>query len=337
METGRSLEEELFLDVNEIDLDKYRNHKHEIRNPLFFREELVKHFSSDPNEKGAPLPWSSMSSMKFRIGEVSVWSGQNFHGKSALLTQCLTSWMRDGYSDKKEKILLISPEFSPAANLARIVQQVIAKSPGEIIEADVTAVLLWLEKRFLIYDAVGSVEIEDLIAVMYWSQAERGITQVVIDNLTVLKLPSSDINQAQAELQTEFVQCARQSGLHIHVVAHTRKPNPGEAVSRYNIRGASQLSDLADNVLVVERNESKEKKLGDINLSEEDRQEVRRQSDTRLHVVKQRHGSAWIGVGKLYFDPMSMRWSEKMNAVGRPFNEVVDMASLGGGLRTGTV
>jgi hypothetical protein len=88
---------------------------------------------------------------------------------------------------------------------------------------------------------------------------------------------------------------------------------------------------------MVERNESKEKKLADIKLDEEDRKEVRMQADTRLHCLKQRHGSAWVGVGKLYFSPISMRWYETMKYVDRPFNEVVELAELGGLTTKGTL
>jgi hypothetical protein len=232
---------------------------------------------------------------------------------------------------------LISPEFSPELNLARIVQQVIGKSPGEIEESDVNAVLAFLEKNFKVYDAIGAVDIDDLMAVMYFAAEEHGITMAAIDNLTVMKLPSNDVNQGQSELMTSLVQTARQTGVHIHVVCHTRKPMPGEQISRYSIRGASQLSDLADNIIMVERNESKEKKLADIKLDEEDRKEVRLQADTRLHCLKQRHGSAWVGVGKLYYSPISMRWYETMKYVDRPFTEVVGLAELGGLTTKGTV
>ena len=321
----------LLVDVDDIDLSVYRQHRHEIRNPLSFREGLVEHFESDPNERGAYMPFPSSHRMKFRQGEVSMWGGANFAGKSAMLTMCLLYWLRgDRWSDREEKILLISPEFSPTINIARMIQQACAKLPGQIAEPDVNAVLVWLEKRFLIYDAVGSVDIGDLMSVMKYCQAEHGTTQVAIDNLTVMKLPSQDVNQSQGELMTDLVQTARQTGLHIHLVVHTRKPSPGELVSRYNIRGSSMLSDLADNILMIERNESKERKLQDISLPDEDREEITAQADTRLHVLKQRHGSAWIGVVRLYFSPYSMRWSEKRRPADLPFAEIKELSEIGG-------
>jgi len=327
MEIGNTL----MVDVKDIDLSVYSNHRHEIRNPISFREDLTQHFESDPNNRGAFMPFPSSHQMRFRAGEVSMWGGQNFAGKSALLTMCLLYWLRgDKWSDREEKILLISPEFSPTINIARMIQQTCAKLPGQIEEIDVCAVLAWLERRFLIYDAVGSVDIGDLMNVMKYCQAEHGTTQVAIDNLTVMKLPSQDVNQSQGELMTDLVQTARQTGLHIHLVVHTRKPSPGEPVSRYNIRGSSMLSDLADNILMVERNESKERKLQDISLSEEDREEITIQADTRLHVLKQRHGSAWIGVVRLYFSHYSMRWSEKRRPADLAFSEIKSISEIGG-------
>ncbi len=321
----------LFIDIDDIDLDAYRELKHEIRNPLSFREDLVAHFESDPNERGAFMPFPSSHQMKFRPGEVTCWSGQSFAGKSAILTQCLLYWLRgSGWSDRENKILLISPEFSPTINIARMIQQATAKLPGQIREPDVNAVLAWLEKRFLIYDAVGQVDIGDLTTLMKYCQAEHGTTMVAIDNLTVMKLPSQDVNQSQGELMTDLVQTARQTGLHIHLVVHTRKPSPGEQVSRYNIRGSSMISDLTDGIVHIERHEAKERKLQDLDLSDEDREAITAQADTRLHVLKQRHGSAWIGMVKLYFSPYSMRWSEKRTPADLPFAEIETLSELGG-------
>ena len=161
--TGKYDDSWLYLNTDEIDLSEYREaiHKHDIVNPLAYREELVDHFTGDPHTKGEKLPWESMDGFRVREGEVTIFAGQSFAGKSAILTQCMTHWVRG-----KEKVLLISPEFSPSLNLSRVVQQIIGKVPAQINEADVTAVLAFLEGRMLIYDAVGQVDIDDLMSVI---------------------------------------------------------------------------------------------------------------------------------------------------------------------------
>ena len=324
----------MYLEVDEETLDKYRGipHRHNVTNPLMYREELVTFFEGDPNAKGSAMPYDQLDGFRIREGEITVVASSNFAGKSSIMTQCATQWMR-----QDKKILLISPEFSPATNLSRLVQQVIGKTPRDITEADVTAVLFWLEKRLLVYDALGQIEVEDICAVSRYASEELGVDMIILDNLTCMKL-AGEANTAQGELMTDLVHVARSTGLHIFLVAHTRKPQPGEEVGRYSIRGSSMLSDLADNVIMIERNERKEKLLQDISLSDEERQEVRRQSDTRVSVSKQRHGSAATPTAKLYFSPTSMRWYDQMKYVDRPFNEVVEMASLGGNqVKDGTV
>ena len=320
-------EDWMYLEIPDDSLDKYRDivHKNNLMNPLHYREALVQHFAGDPNSKGLSMPWESMDGLKIREGEVSVWSGQNFHGKSAVLTQCLTHFMRSG-----EKVLLCSPEFAPEISIARMIQQICGKAPKDINEIDVTAALAFMEGKFLIYDAIGQIDIDDLMAVMLFAKEEMGVTMFACDNFTVLRLKGGDTNTAQSELMTAFVQGARSTGIHVMVVVHTRKPSQGEQVSRYNIRGASQISDLADVVLCVERNESKERKLADLYLDDEERNEIRKQSDTKLHCLKNRHGSAWVGVAKLWFSPTSMRWYNSSRFTDRPFNEIVEMSSLAG-------
>ena len=333
--TATGKDDWMYLDLGTEDLSKYRDmaHKHNIVNPLHYREELVEHFTGDPHKKGSALPWHCMDGLRVRPGEILLWAGANFHGKSAILTQCMTQWMKEDH-----KVLLISPEFSPTLNLSRLVQQILGQLPVDIDEAGVNAALSFLESRFLVYDAIGSVDVEDLMAVIYFAQEQYGITMCALDNLTVMAMPSGmDVNQGHASLMTSLVQTARNTDVSIHVVCHTRKPQMGEPISRYNIRGASQLSDLADVILLVERNESKEKKLADIKLDSEDRKEIRMQADTRLHCLKNRHGSAWTGVGKLFFSPISMRWYEEYKYVDRPFNEVVPMMGLSGLTTTGTI
>jgi len=325
-EYQNELEKGLFLDLDNVNLSDYHEVRHEIKSPANFTTALMDHFEKDPNQHGCVLPWPSASNLRFRSGEVSLWSGQNGHGKSAMLSQAMLWFMRDGWSDKKEKFLVISPEFDPMRNIARWVQQIVAKLPGQIEGSDVISACAWLEGKVLIYDVVGSVEIDDICNLIRYAVQEHGITSVILDNLTVLQLPrSNDTNVAQAELITRLVEVTRSTGCHLHAVCHTRKPAKGEPVSRYNIRGASQLVDLVDNVLCVSRNEDKEKKLASHDLDEDHRQEISGWSDSRLHVLKQRHGSAWLGTAGLYFDVYSMRWSEQQNAAFLSFEEVENL------------
>ena len=133
----RSLEEELFIDVPDAIPDPEGMEL--LKSPTDYTMELIDHFSSDPNSKGGWLPYQDSHEFRIRPGELTVIAGQNFAGKSAIMTQIMTNLIRPDnlFSDREEKYLLISPEFSPKINLARIVQQVVGNMPKEITAPEV--------------------------------------------------------------------------------------------------------------------------------------------------------------------------------------------------------
>ena len=326
MTTG--FEQGLILDLEGVDLEAYAPLAHEVATPLAYRESIVEHFEGDPDNTGAWLPWGTTHDLRFRPQECSIVTGQNFSGKSSLLGQAAIGWLR-GNSTINEKVLLISPEMSPQQSLARMVRQMTAKIPAQVTEADVNACLVWLEGKFWVYTAVGQVSVADLNNVIRYTAGEMDVTQVIVDNLSVLELEGQDTNRAQADLMTKFVHTSRTSGCHITLVAHNRKPAQGEKPSRYQISGSGALSNLADNVISVVRNERKEEKLADLSLSDEDRADIKAQADTRLIVQKQRHGTAYTGTSKLYYSPYSMRWSEDRRSPDLAIPEIKTMAELG--------
>jgi len=321
----------LILDLEGVDLEEYRVTRHELRSPSSFTSDLMSYFESDPLSKGCYFPFPSSQKFRLRPGELTVLAAENFAGKSALASQSMLYWLRDTqYADVKQKWLLISPEFSPKMNLARLVQQICARMPNDISGANVIAAMTWLEGRMLIYDVVGQVDIDDISNTINYAVTEHGITGVIIDNLTVLQIPGgfADNNSATQHLVTKLVETTRVCGCHTVLIAHHRKPAPGEKPSRYSIRGSSTISDLADNVITMQRQWNKERKLADEFLEPSEREEVLKWADTQLSILKQRHGTAWTGDIRLYYDPFSMRWSEQQNAAFLPFEEIEDIENL---------
>ena len=330
-ERQKALEESLFLDVPD---DVGQPEDIEIlRSPASFAAELMEHFSSDPNSKGGWLPFSGTHEFRIRPGELTVVAGANFAGKSAFLTQMMVNIVRpdNKFSDRDEKYLLISPEFSPKINLARLVVQIVGKLPKDITDQDVGAALAFLAKRMLILDVVGMVEADRVADIIHWCAQEHRITGTIIDNLTVMRLNGrgSGDNDATSDLMARLVEVARVTDTHIWLCAHTRKPSQGERVNRYQVRGASQITDLADNVITLERFELKEQKLGELEV--EDRDEWEKAPDTFLHILKQRHGSAWTGRISLWFYKQSMRWCAERSIPQLPFEEIKDMVESTGG------
>ncbi|MCA3877407.1 MAG: AAA family ATPase, partial [Burkholderia sp.] len=75
------------------------------------------------------------------------------------------------------------------------------------------------------------------------------------------------------------------------------------------MKGAGEITDLVDNVLIVHRNKTKEALLRKDTLSDEKREEAEQQADTALICAKQRHHT-WEGTVRLWFDAASLQFRD---------------------------
>jgi len=116
------------------------------------------------------------------------------------------------------------------------------------------------------------------------------------------------VGREQYELQADFVDrlcyAAKAHRIHIHLVHHIRKGDDESRVpNKFDLRGAGEITDLADNVLIVWRNKPKEAKLRNGKATEEDLQKL----DALLRVDKQRNGE-WEGMVALWHHADSMQY-----------------------------
>jgi twinkle protein len=265
-----------------------------------WREDVVQMLLCPPAQRGKVLPWPKTEPLfRLRPSELTIWAGENRAGKSALLNLVMM-----GLAAQGEKILIVSLEMKPADTIDRALRQFAAREQPSV--RDVDALLTWADERIWLYDYVGAVSMRTLMPALRWACAELGVTHIVIDSLMRLGVAESDYDR-QKEAIDALCTLKHDTGCHVHLVAHSRKPanaaNRGE-VGRYDIKGTGTISDLADNVVVVVRNEAKERKLQ--TGAEVDEMEP----DTLLVIDKQRHGAAWTGLIKLWYLGYCQHWIE---------------------------
>lgn len=105
-----------------------------------------------------------------------------------------------------------------------------------------------------------------------------------------------DYNRQKAFID-QLCAFAKDTGVHVHLVAHSRKgESEKNELDKLDVKGASEITDQVDNVFLVWRNKRKEDALaktpGDT--------EVAKLPDALLTCVKQRHGE-WEGRITLWF------------------------------------
>lgn len=192
--------------------------------------------------------------LAFRPGELTIWAGMGGSGKSQLVGQ-LIAWMLS----QGERATIASLEMPMRDTLRRMLTQ--------ILDAEPTwgAANAWAQSmrgRLYLYDQIDRVPVDRILRMVRAAAIKLGSTQIVIDSLTKCGLPQDGNGYLTA--QTDFVDSLQRSvkhlGIHCHLVVHLRKGD-GNRRTMHDIRGASQISDLADNVLLLVRDVEKERML----------------------------------------------------------------------------
>lgn len=265
---------------------------------------VVDYFHGDQVQRGINMPWSKTHG-KFRIrpGEVTIWAGVNGTGKSLILNQIILQAMSQG-----ETACIASMEMNPHVTMARMTRQ--ASGTNLPPEPFIKAFHKWTDGKLWLYTQQNTVKPERIIAVlrylhsaMLYEGKRIRVNHFVIDSFMKCGIKMDDYNR-QASFINELHAIAKDTGIHIHIVAHARKSdNSTKMVDKFDIKGASEITDQVDNVITVWRNKRKE----DESVKSKQDQQVMLEPDSMLICSKQRHGE-WEGKIALWFHTASMQF-----------------------------
>jgi twinkle protein len=249
-------------------------------------EVISRFYGEEQKAKSKQLPWSKAFGMfDLRESEVTLWLGYNGHGKSLLLGQIINRLMQQG-----GKACIASLEMRPVATLQRMCRQAAGSdSPG--IDY-IRAYHAWTDNRLWIYDQHGATpphRIENLCRYV----ASMGIRHIVIDSLMKIIEGEDDYN-GQKSFVNRLCIIARDTGLHVHLVHHSRKGQDEHKVpGKMDAKGSGAITDLVDNCVSVWRRKD----------PTDDK------PDCLLSIDKQRHGE-WEGKVALWFHQPSQSFCE---------------------------
>jgi len=239
-----------------------------------FENAIWEKFHAEGTEQlGLVLPWGnhfgSSLPFRFRYGEVTVWTGYNKHGKSEVLNHCMIDLCWQG-----DRALICSLEVQAPETYRKLIRMTQARRdvcPKEERAQFRDRCLRPLAQKIWVYDAVGNADIEDVLQVMLYAYQRFGVRQFVLDSLmrfSGLDGEGQEIWNAQRGFLDRLILFAQANNVHVHLVAHSKKPNDrkGEAIipRRYDVMGSSYISNLAFNVIVVWRNRAKQDALEEI-------------------------------------------------------------------------
>lgn len=261
-----------------------------------YADEVILFFHDRKEHHTNRLPWVKCEGkFNLRKGEVTCWLGYNGHGKSLILGQISNHLMEIGH-----KVCIASMEMKPYSTMARMCRQAfgVTQPTIELIRRYHT----WTDNRLWIYDQSGSTPAKRIVNLCKYA-ASIGIEHIVIDSLMKVVSKEDDYN-GQKEFVDSLCVLARDTGLHIHLVHHSRKrEDETKRPGKMDAKGSGAISDLVDNAVSVWR----------------DKNAASGEFEAFLTVDKQRHGE-WEGMIGLFFINEAMSYTENPLKIHRILN-----------------
>lgn len=212
------------------------------------------------------------------FGSLNVLSGRNGSGKSTILNQIyIAEAINQGY-----KTFLFSGELvggnvkywllQTLANEEQFAEYT-AKDGHKYKKVTIQAkekIVQDVKDRFFLYDS-DDYRIEAIIEKMTILAKRYGVRVFIIDNLMTLESSLKDKYEAETDTVKKLKNFAKKYNAIVHLVAHPRK-SMNENISKDDVSGSANITNLADYVTVIERNFDKDKEY-----------------DASLNILKNRH------------------------------------------------
>jgi twinkle protein len=252
---------------DEIDFTAYLKEtdaKQNVKPAKSYVETLKQRMRDMAVEKRLFLPWlKTRESFYFRPGEMTVYAGQNGHGKSLVTAQIALHLMSQG-----EKVCMASFEMKPAQTIRLFSRMFIGTNPfSEAYQNDEGYAQLdalfdrfgdWSDNKLWIYDQLGTTTPETVIGMSRYCAKELAIKHVFIDSLMKVVGDEDDLN-GQKRFVGELFALAKDLQVHIHLIHHLRKPKDEHQLpDKHDSKGSGSITDQPDNIFMVWRNKGKE-------------------------------------------------------------------------------
>lgn len=280
-----------------IDFSAYMDEtdaEHKVRPAKDYMDQVIDYFHGAGADKGKKLPWpKSYGKLGFRPGEVTLWGGMNGHGKSLIIGQACLGFIRQG-----QKVVIASMEMKPYQTISRMCRQEYGEVPT--VEG-IGHFHKWTDGSLWIYDQIGAVKTNKMLAVLRYCADVIKADHFIIDSLMKCGIGEDDYN-AQKHFIDQLCAIGRDTEMHIHLVAHSRKAKDELAPpGKMDVKGTGTITDQVDNVITVWRNKKKEA----------NKTALMEDADCLLICDKQRNGE-WEGNIGLWYNLDFMRFEDEI-------------------------
>ena len=213
-----------------------------------------------PVEYGASLPFPMLYQLSYGPKPGQLWIGGAGVGigKTDVFTEMEAHSLKEG-----RKVAVFHLEQSPVETVQRIAAKMAEKAffkpDCEYTEAELRAVLLPYEDSLFVYDHSGSSEWVEIERHIRWLVKAYGVTEVYVDNLTLLAAEADDERRFLDGLLKQMKSLATGLGIVMHTLSHLSTPDgkpheEGGRVEAKQFTGSRAVMRYADFMWGLERN-----------------------------------------------------------------------------------
>ena len=215
----------------------------------------------EPVTYGADLPFDTLYQLSYGPKPGQLWIGGAGVGigKTDVFTEMEANSLLKG-----RKIGVFHLEQNPVETVQRIAAKVAAKAffkpDCEYTEDELRGVIEPFEDQLFIYDHSGSSEWDEIARHIRWLVKAHDITEVYVDNITVLAADADDERRFLDRMMKEMKGLATGLGITFHTLSHLTTPSTGPAheeggrVEAKQFTGSRAVMRYADFMWGLERN-----------------------------------------------------------------------------------
>lgn len=205
----------------------------------------------------------------FRLGTMTVLTGEPGSGKSTLINQFVASAIDSGdsafiYSGELTNFNVLQWLMRTVASVEHLQEfKNIAGVYYDVNHEGEFLIRKWLKDKLFIFGDEISPSIKNIcLSIEYLSK--KGVKLFVVDNLMTVEEDGMEELERQKLVAKRLKAIARKHNVAVILIAHPKKRNEKKEVHMFDVAGASEVVNLADYVLMLSRDiteESDETKL----------------------------------------------------------------------------
>lgn len=232
----------------------------------------------------------------YRPGEVTIVGGYSSAGKTTFLNFLMCNLLAD-----TSKMFVASLEMPCAQLLLNLIKMFDGNCSTETVEQ----FLKHAGHHIAYVDHIGSMAEKELLEMMWFAHRRYGCEHFIIDSLMRIEGLEEDY-PAQGKFVQELQTFAKQTGCHVHLVAHLGKPPQvtpkGFRPAMYAVKGSSLLVNSVDNIILLQRNMDKMR-------GEHTKEQKEKMHDVEIIIEKQR-ATGWTDAIKLKYHSAKRTFSK---------------------------